>query len=229
MPRHRKIAKEKNSRERILEGATHLFGRRGYHGTTIDDITRYAGISRGALYWHFKGKSDVLGAVVELLKKNYLDRFTTAVEAAGPDPIDKLWCTFKFNAAFAIEHTDIVHCLRNLSLELSPAEGRNMKAFFSILNKQHEFIVGLIREAQSEKEIRADIRARMLAAIILAIHDGILLQWTAFKDELDGRELVWSFRQVMLAGMAEGAKVIHPKGARDTCEKVKVKDTRGPK
>jgi len=209
MSKRKAYSKRENSRDKILKAATHLFGRRGYHATTIDDITQAAGITRGALYWHFSGKSDLLGAVVKRLKKDFLDRFIKETMAAGSDPRDRLWWTFKFNARFAVEHIDIVHCLRNLSLELSPAEGKNVKAFFAILSKQRDFILRIIREAQAAGDIRSDLKAEMLAALILATHDGILLQWTAFKRMLDGQELVWAFRQVMLAGMAADAKIFH--------------------
>jgi AcrR family transcriptional regulator len=209
MSKRKADSKRENSRDKILEAATHLFGRRGYHATTIDDITQAAGITRGALYWHFSGKSDLLGAVVKRLKKDFLDRFIKETMAAGSHPMDRLWWTFKFNARFAVEHMDIVHCLRNLSLELSPAEDENVKAFFTILSKQRDFILNIIRDAQAKGDIRSDLKAEMLAALILATHDGILLQATAFKRILNGRELVWAFRQVMLAGMAADAKILH--------------------
>jgi AcrR family transcriptional regulator len=198
--------KGKDSRSKILQSATRLFGRRGFHGTTIEDVTRESGISRGALYWHYKSKSELLGAVVERLQKEYLDVFTKDIMSAGPRPIDRIWRIFKFNARFAAEHTDLVHCLRNLSLELSPSEDENIKAFFSIMDKQRSFIVSLIKDAQNDGSIRIDLKPEIMAAVILAIHDGILLQWTAFDHLFDGRELVWSFRQIMLSGMGADTK-----------------------
>jgi len=207
MTRTKSDNKAKESQRKILQSATRLFGRRGFHGTTIEDVTRESGISRGALYWHFKGKSDLLGAVVERLQKEYLDVFIKDVMSAGPLPIDRIWRIFKFNARFAVEHSDLVHCLRNLSLELSPSEDESAKAFFNIINQQRSFIVRLINDAQNDGSIRTDLKPEIMAAIILAIHDGILLQWTAFDHLFDGRELVWSFRQIMLAGMGADDKI----------------------
>lgn len=43
----------------IRDGAFALFGRYGYDGVSIDDIAKTAGLSKGALYWHFKGKDDL--------------------------------------------------------------------------------------------------------------------------------------------------------------------------
>ncbi len=66
--------KQSDSQSKILEAATKLFGRKGYNASTIENITDASGISRGALYWHFSSKAEVLAAVVERLQTEYLDR-----------------------------------------------------------------------------------------------------------------------------------------------------------
>ncbi len=109
-------SKEPESRIKILEAATRLFGRKGYHASTIENITHAVGISRGALYWHFKGKSEVLAAVVERLQREYLDRFMEETMQSGPSAAERLSHIFKFNARFAVDNVELVHCLRTLSI-----------------------------------------------------------------------------------------------------------------
>jgi len=201
-------SKPSDSRTKILEAATRLFGRKGYHASTIANITDAAGISRGALYWHFSSKSEVLAAVVERLQREYLDRFIEETLQAGPTTADRLWRVFKFTARFAVEHTDLVHCLRTLSLELSPSENEHVKAFFRIVDRQRDFMVSILSEGQKEGLVRADIDATMLAAIILAIHDGILLQWTTFSYLWSGQDLARAFRQVTLDGISQTGRFV---------------------
>jgi TetR/AcrR family transcriptional regulator, acrAB operon repressor len=45
--------------QNIRDGAFALFGRYGYDGVSIEDIARAAGLSKGALYWHFKCKNEL--------------------------------------------------------------------------------------------------------------------------------------------------------------------------
>jgi len=206
MPEIQTGSRESESRIKILEAATRLFGRKGYHASTIENITSAAGISRGALYWHFSSKSEVLSAVVERLQREYLDRFIEETTQAGPTAAERLLSIFKFNARFAVEHTDLVHCLRTLSLELSPSEDEHVEAFFGILARQREFIVSILSEAQKQGAVRDDIDANVLAAIILAIHDGILLQWTAFRPLWSGKDLATAFRQVTLDGLSQAGR-----------------------
>ncbi len=208
--------KEPESRIRILEAATRLFGRKGYHASTIENITHAAGISRGALYWHFKSKSEVLAAVVERLQREYLDRFIEETMQVGPSAAERLSHIFRFNARFAVENVDLVHCLRTLSLELSPSEDDHVEAFFSVLSRQREFIVSLINDGQNEGVVRDDIDANMLAAVILAVHDGILHQWTAFRSLWKGKDLAQAFRQVTLDGLARTGRFASPPQSQPT-------------
>ncbi|MBI2857038.1 MAG: TetR/AcrR family transcriptional regulator [Chloroflexi bacterium] len=50
--------------ERIIQAATDAFAERGYHDTSMDDIVRRAGISKGAIYFHFPGKEALFFALV---------------------------------------------------------------------------------------------------------------------------------------------------------------------
>lgn len=52
-------------REEILKAASECFQRAGYHETTIDDIALAAGLSKGAVYWHFEAKRDLFLALVD--------------------------------------------------------------------------------------------------------------------------------------------------------------------
>ena len=54
--------------EKILETASQLFVQKGYEKTSMQDIARTAGISKGAIYHHFQSKSDIIFAV---LKQRY--------------------------------------------------------------------------------------------------------------------------------------------------------------
>jgi len=55
------------TRERIIEAATEAFAEQGYHDTSMDDIVRRAGISKGAIYFHFPGKEALFFTLVERL------------------------------------------------------------------------------------------------------------------------------------------------------------------
>jgi AcrR family transcriptional regulator len=53
------------SRQRILDAAGQCFAAHGFAKTTVEEIARAAGVSKALVYHHFRGKEDILEAVVE--------------------------------------------------------------------------------------------------------------------------------------------------------------------
>jgi AcrR family transcriptional regulator len=58
-------AKGRKAREELLNAALQVFARRGYRDAGVDEIAAEAGYSKGALYWHFPGKEELLTALLE--------------------------------------------------------------------------------------------------------------------------------------------------------------------
>jgi TetR/AcrR family acrAB operon transcriptional repressor len=58
-------AEAAETRQRILDEALDLFSTNGYARTTFEDVARKIGLSKGAVYWHFKTKTDLLVALIE--------------------------------------------------------------------------------------------------------------------------------------------------------------------
>jgi TetR/AcrR family acrAB operon transcriptional repressor len=53
------------TRHKLLDAAEHLFQCQGVSRTSLQDIARRAGATRGAVYWHFKDKADLFNAMME--------------------------------------------------------------------------------------------------------------------------------------------------------------------
>jgi TetR/AcrR family acrAB operon transcriptional repressor len=83
--RTRKAALE--TRSRILDAAERVFSRRGVSRTSLDDIARAAGVTRGAIYWHFKDKADLFGAMIGRVALPMEEMLQRTSEAAGDDPL----------------------------------------------------------------------------------------------------------------------------------------------
>ena len=59
-------AHEQEVRDRIVHAALRVFGERGFHGATMQDVVRESGLSVGAIYTWFKGKDDLFLAACDL-------------------------------------------------------------------------------------------------------------------------------------------------------------------
>jgi AcrR family transcriptional regulator len=77
-------------REAITVAAREVFAERGFHGASIRDIARRAGLSLSALYhWH-SSKQDLLAALIEESGQDYFQTCDEAMSTAGDSPADRL-------------------------------------------------------------------------------------------------------------------------------------------
>ena len=58
-------AEGRDAREDLLDAAVRVFARRGYREAGVDEIAAEAGCSKGAIYWHFGSKEDLLTALLD--------------------------------------------------------------------------------------------------------------------------------------------------------------------
>lgn len=83
----RRERKSDRTRRRILSAAKHLFDRRGFRDTTVDDITRRAEIAHGTFYLYFRGKSEILRELSTVALAEFdsiaTRQFQTRAEVAG--------------------------------------------------------------------------------------------------------------------------------------------------
>jgi AcrR family transcriptional regulator len=93
--------------DRIRAAAMRIFAQRGYHATSVREITRAAGIVPAALYNHFASKADLLQDLI-LQGHNVLNmRVEIALGSAGPGPGERLDCIIREVAQFHAEFTEL--------------------------------------------------------------------------------------------------------------------------
>jgi len=79
-------------RQRVIEAAAEVLRRKGYAGLRTDEVSRVAGVSRGAQQYHFPSKDSLVLATAEYLLRGGLDRGRSRalVAAHGGDPIEAI-------------------------------------------------------------------------------------------------------------------------------------------
>src|SRR4051794_16378800 len=120
-----------SSKDRIVVAATELFLANGYQGTTVDEIGAAAGVTGPAIYRHYKGKAELLEAVVE--------------RAAAPG-----WTATRQLLAEPGDPRDTLLRLVAAWVELSV----NTKAFIALYSHEHPYL-----DDATRRRIRARFRA----------------------------------------------------------------------
>ena len=60
-----------DTKERLIKAALDLFSENGYEGTSVEQIAKAVGIKTPSIYAHFKGKEELLGAVIDWSDEEY--------------------------------------------------------------------------------------------------------------------------------------------------------------
>jgi len=86
--------KRAQKRDHLIEVATELFNRCGYHASGIDRVIAEAGIAKTTLYRHFRTKEDLIVAVLQRIDAQYRERLRAAVDRLAGEPKQKLLASF---------------------------------------------------------------------------------------------------------------------------------------
>lgn len=194
------MGNKEKTEKKILQAAIELFVRKGYNGTSISDITSRIGLTKGALYAHFKSKGELLIRIVQEYEAHYVDQFIQTVEAIDGDEIEKLNGAITFSSRFVLTNYELCVLLTVLTSELN-ANIDFQPLLKATYHKLQQYISGIIRKGVLKRNISKDIDPDLAALTFMAIHDGILHQWILNRDHIDGKEFVKTFRQVFIKGL----------------------------
>ncbi len=89
MPRASAAAAAQTAQD-VLDSATKLFAANGFAGVSLDDVARDAGVTRGAIYHHYRNKAGLFAGVTAQLQAQVGERVVEGAQQAGADPAEQL-------------------------------------------------------------------------------------------------------------------------------------------
>jgi len=78
------------TRSSLIDAAERVFCEKGVARASLSDIAQAAGATRGAIYWHFKDKVDLFGAMMDRVTLPLEQGFGALEESTCPDPVERL-------------------------------------------------------------------------------------------------------------------------------------------
>jgi AcrR family transcriptional regulator len=144
--------------------AARLFSRRGYHGTSMQNLGDALGLLRGSLYAHIGSKEELLAEIVEVGAERFLDRGRRAVELAAPAP-RRLRAFLVGHVETVAEHIDAATVFLNEWRYLSP----DARARVGDKRDEYEAMLRrIIAEGIAAGELRADLDESLAAKLVLS-------------------------------------------------------------
>lgn len=176
MPDHhpkRRIRAPDATREKLLAAAFGEIYRRGFQAASLETILAQAGVTKGALYHHFPDKAALGRAVVdEVVRRPVLEAYLGPLEAAE-DPLEAIQDSLRRRAGdFDVMGIDYGCPLNNLAQEMSPVDERFRRRVASALQAWTDGYARALERGQAAGTVRRDVKARDVAAFLVASVEG---------------------------------------------------------
>jgi AcrR family transcriptional regulator len=158
------------TRERLLQAASREIYRSGFQSASLDTILAIAGVTKGALYYHFKSKEELGYTVVEeVIAPNVRGKWVRPLRS-GKDPIDALIGAVQ---GIPVRPVDVRGgCqLNNLSQEMSLDAGFR-KRLAIIFDAWRVAVASVLREGQTHGSVRRDVEPAEAAGLLIAMVEG---------------------------------------------------------
>jgi TetR/AcrR family acrAB operon transcriptional repressor len=167
------------TRNGILDAAARLFMRQGVSRTTLQEVAVEAGVTRGAIYWHFEDKAAMFNALMERAKLPLESAMATLERPDSDDPLGDLReyarCVFRLTVRDEAARGAIAIALLKLEYneEMIPVLERRQQnmARWRRLAQQR------LRQAAARGELREGVKVRAAALGLWALMEGLIRNW----------------------------------------------------
>ena len=181
------------TRERLLQAAFREVYRSGFQSASLDTILVAAGVTKGALYYHFDSKEALGYAVVEeVIAPDLRGKWLRPLQR-GKDPIDTLIGIVRGES---VRPEDVRGgCpLNNLALEMSPIDEGFRKRLARVFHAWQEGVAAALREGQTRGRVRRDAEPADAAGLLIAMLEGYV---SLAKNSQDAKVMKAGIRNIV--------------------------------
>lgn len=172
-----------HTRQLIIETASILFNTKGYKSTSISDITRSAGITKGAIYKHFKDKSDLEKECLQSMTRVLFSNVSEGIRKA-PDAEKKILSLLNYFAQYGVKSPFKGGCpLMNAAVEVDDSDPGLKKVVSNIFVMLHQGISKVIENGVLRGQLKADIDVSEYATLIYSSIEGAIMMMKATDDD----------------------------------------------
>lgn len=185
----------------ILDAALEVFGELGLQEASVDDVVERAGLSKGTLYWYFKSKDRLIGALMRRFFAQELGKIRTLQQGKGTVRERLL--------RYSREVESVVKRMpRALTLELYAVAIRQ-KSVRKFMGELYVSYCGelaeLIREGIDHGEFTKVVDTNQTAAAITGLGEGLILLWALEPNAFPFEKFFEASLRTLLDGMAPRA------------------------
>ena len=167
------------TRDRIVQAAMELFWRKGYGSTSISDILETARVNSGSLYYFFKGKQELLIAVLEAYRDGIDAMLLEPSWGDVEDPVEKIFALLGTYRRLLVDSDCFYGCpIGSLALELHEPDPEVRE----LIAANFANWTSAVRRCLDQAGLRDGIHTQALAELVLTVMEGAVMQTRTYRD-----------------------------------------------
>jgi len=170
------LTKSEKTKQFIIEKAAPLFNKKGYAGTSMNDIMTATGLAKGGVYGHFESKDEIAAAAFEYSLSQVRSELLSAINK-HPSALGKLFAILAFYKNYTLKPSVEGGCpILNTAIDADDAYPFLKKKAKNALNEMLGGLQQIIELGKAMQEIKLSLNSRKVAEMIFAqIEGGIMM------------------------------------------------------
>ena len=177
------LSKAEQTTKYIIEKVAPIFSEKGYAATSMSDITKATGLTKGAIYGNFENKEEI--AIAAFLKNvNDLLKEIAKHQERGKTPLQKLYLITNFYRNYNDYSKHLGGCpILNIGVDSNHQDTKLLEKVRAVIDKTQNNIVKLVELAKAEGEIKEHVDAEKFAKLLYTRIQGAVFMNQTMNDK----------------------------------------------
>ncbi|SHF09314.1 transcriptional regulator, TetR family [Fodinibius roseus] len=173
------------TKEKILTHSGSLFNTKGYKATSLSDITKAAGLTKGAIYKHFQNKEKLEEAAFDEMAKLVMDKLGQKIKMAETAP-EKLRAIVSFYKTYVTHPCIQGGCpLLNTAVEADDANPVLRKKAVRFLGMIESSLQRILENGKRNNQLKSDLNTEHFSSVMIALLEGAIMMSRLKNDTAD--------------------------------------------
>ncbi|RJX32777.1 MAG: TetR family transcriptional regulator [Oxalobacter sp.] len=179
--------KAQETRERIIDAATDVFYENGVSNTSLNGVAQAAGVTRGAIYWHFKNKADLFDAMCNRVREPIYALVEEVSSEKTTDPLGQLLIMGSAFRRSVVENHNFRKVMTIIyhRYEATDADDPILLYQRDWLMHTRESTKRILANAIAKNQLPHDLDLRLGALMLQTTFSGLMSNWLLMPDSFD--------------------------------------------
>ncbi|OAM27564.1 transcriptional regulator [Eikenella longinqua] len=173
------------TRNYLLRAALDTFYLRGISRSSLNEIAQTAGVTRGALYWHFKNKEDLFEGLFQQVFAELSNELAHDVETQSPD----IWESFEVATINMFQRLETDETMRkfcniiHLKCEYTEQNHSVVKIMRSYQDMWQRLLTDTLTLSLQKKQLPEDLNVNLAVVFMMSVISGLMNIWLNMPEQ----------------------------------------------